>query len=326
DMEALETSAQERHMDPREVAHTYEQVGRLLEHTGETPTTSADRVVLAEQIMHQAAYPTAIDQGQHGTCTVTSAESRVYTTHPSEAARLVTDVATTGSYRTTDGRSTVHIDAGSIQPDAESVRSRPGGEAEIPGDRSYASQLFEVTAVNVGHAQHEYHVIDEQGHVLRTIPPGQVHYEQHAPQPGATPPDTGERLMDYSQTPPVEVPNLYGRPLRGTGLGNDQIVELNNAITGTSDSAIIEHSGIGAGEHTSHVSSPQELQQTIEQLQRDGRLPAQIHVHSGNEPFLHDSGAGRAGGSGGWHMVTITGYDPATHRVQIDNQWGEDVD
>lgn len=334
DMEAFERRAQESHMAPQEVARTYEQISRLLEATGDGYTSASDRVVLAEQVMHQAAHPTAIDQGQHGTCTVASAESRIYTREPSEAVRLVADVATTGSYRTTDGRTTVTLDPGSIHADAESDRSRPRGAAECSGDRSYASQLFEVTAVNIGHARRDYNIIDREGHILRTIPAGQVHYEQHVPEAGTRPPDTGERLMDYSRTPPEEIPNLYGNPLRGTGLSNDQIVDINNAITGTNDAVVIERAGLGAGDHTTTVSSPEQLQQTIERLQREGRLPAQIHVHTGNEPFLHDSGGGRAGGSGGWHMVTITGYDagdpnahpPRAPRVMLDNQWGEDVD
>jgi len=46
-------------------------------------------------------------------------------------------------------------------------------------------------------------------------------------------------------------------------------------------------------------------------------------IHTGYEPFFSDSGAASAGGSGGWHFVTITGYDASSGLVSVDNQWGE---
>ncbi|MBX9724843.1 MAG: hypothetical protein K2X81_25785, partial [Candidatus Obscuribacterales bacterium] len=56
------------------------------------------------------------------------------------------------------------------------------------------------------------------------------------------------------------------------------------------------------------------------------KMPVIMRVHTGEEPFLHDSGDGKAGGSGGWHVVTITDYDEKTGRAKIDNQWGSKVD
>jgi YD repeat-containing protein len=327
-MEEFEMRAQRRLMDASQVRDTYRQISRLLEQPSQAGLSEAQRTQLAREVLGQAAHPTTVDQGQHGTCTVASAESRIYTSDPAAASRLVADVALTGRYRSTDGRTTVTINPETLQPDRESQRMAPGGEEAGQSDRSYASQIFQVTAVNLGHARREYTVIDEQGHTLRTIPAGQVRYEPlREPQAGAVPPDsTGERLLDYSRTPPnppTEIPDMHGRPARSTGLSNDQVVDLNNAITGRTDAVLIEGPG-AVGRQTVHVNSAEELRQRLVEYQ--GHYPVQIAVHSGNEPFAHDSGGGAAGGSGGWHMITITGYDQQTGRVMIDNQWGEATD
>ena len=63
----------------------------------------------------------------------------------------------------------------------------------------------------------------------------------------------------------------------------------------------------------------------LAELKEGKKLPIIIQVHTGMEPFLKDSGGGAAGGSGGWHVVTITGFEPP-NKVAIDNQWGEAKD
>jgi len=56
-----------------------------------------------------------------------------------------------------------------------------------------------------------------------------------------------------------------------------------------------------------------------------GNFPIIMAVHTNKQPFWADSGGKAAGGSGGWHVITITGYDSCTQVVSIDNQWGSDV-
>jgi LysM repeat protein len=312
-MAEFEHRAHEQGLSQEEVAKYYHEVNRLLESRGDQPVSQSERVVLAEQIMQQAAHPTSIDQGQHNTCNVTTVEARLYTRNPSEAARLVTDVATTGQFTAQDG-TVVNVPPGSLGRDSEAQGNPPGY-----GDRSHASQIFQVTAVNLHHATTPFQYTDSAG-VVHNVPAGGMRYEQV---PNPVPPDTGERLYDTTTTPPTLVKNE-------PDLTDDGIVRVNNRLTGdTGTSVMIDHSeyvyGNASGVDT--VSSEQQLNDKIAQAARDGNLPIIIGVHTGNEPLLHDSGGGEAGGSGGGHVITVTGYEagpPA--RVQIDNQWGERVD
>ncbi|HEY9870297.1 MAG TPA: hypothetical protein V6D08_14110, partial [Candidatus Obscuribacterales bacterium] len=191
DIEKFEqrASTQVPPLPAEEVARTYEQIGRLLEAKDSpiSPLKEADRVRLAEQVMDQVAAPTTIDQGWHSTCTLTAIEARAYTRTPSEAARLVAEVATTGKYTTTDGQ-VVQIPPFSIAPADSEAKAHPSED----GNRSHASQIFQVTAVNLYWSAHEYQYTDAAGNV-RTVPAGKLKYEQVEPDPG-NPDDSGERL------------------------------------------------------------------------------------------------------------------------------------
>ncbi|HEY9867627.1 MAG TPA: LysM domain-containing protein, partial [Candidatus Obscuribacterales bacterium] len=310
-MREFERRAEERGLPPEEIARTYREIGRLLEaeDNPNIPLTAEDRIRLAEQVMDQAAHPTHIDQGFHDTCNVTTVESRTYTTHPAEAARLVADVATTGEYRTnTTPPVVVTVNPESLIPDPESEIHPPTGDS-----RSHASQIFQVTAVNI-------HYTMENN---RSDPPGRISYEQVEPVPGSTPPDDGERLLDRSTDPPTEL-------ARDPELDDDHIVDIANAITGENSSDVmIAHPDTIAGEgnKVTRVNSEAELNESVARLAREGKLPVIIGVYGTSEPFLTDSGGGRAGGSDGAHVVTITGYRPGPPpMVEVDNQWGEEAD
>ncbi|GEM_PF-1095658 len=298
-----------------QVEKTYGNISRLLE-ARDNPATGVDearRTILAEQIMSQAANPTSIDQGIHPTCNVTTVESRTYTRDPADASQLVVDVATTGEYKTKDGQ-TITIDKVSMVP-YDGARQNP----PVDGQRSYASQIFQVTAVNI--------------HYQRN---GSLRYEQHKPDPTATPPDDGERLYDYSKNPPEEV--KAGRVTKFLGLDNDQnyrapgladeeIVDVGNQISGDKADWFIRYGGDGDKGAVQEVETEKQLQDKLAYAKEHGELPIVVKVHSGNEPFWTDSGNGAAGGSGGWHVVTIQDYDagpPAM--VKLDNQWGSRVD
>lgn len=315
-MAEFEARAHRQGMPPEEVAKTYEQMSRLLESRGDQPVSQKDRVMLAEQVMDQAAHPTSIDQGQHNTCNVTTVESRLYTRNPSEAARLVTDMATTGQFTTRDGQTTVTMPPGSFSRDSEAQGHPPGY-----GDRSYASQIFQVTAINLHHQTTPYSYTDAAG-VQHNVPAGGMRYEQI---PNPTPPDTGERLYDTTTNPRTLVKNE-------PDITDDGIVRVNNRLTGdTGNGVMIDHSEYvyGNASGVTTVSSEKDLNDRIREAAeaKPPKLPLIIGVHTGNEPFLHDSGGGAAGGSGGGHVITVTGYEagpPA--RVHVDNQWGEGVD
>jgi hypothetical protein len=103
-MRLFEERSERDKLSPTETAKTYKEIDRLLEAKGDKPLKPEQRKDLAEQIIRQAADPTIIDQGGHNTCNMATVETRMYTRNPSDAARLVTDVALTGQYVATDGR------------------------------------------------------------------------------------------------------------------------------------------------------------------------------------------------------------------------------
>lgn len=293
----------------KEAQKTYEQVNRMLEakDNPNLPVTQQQRITLAEQTMQHAASPTTIDQGQHRTCTVNSVESRMYTSAPSEAARMVADLATTGEYTTTKDRVKVTLNKDDLKPDAEATKAE-----KVDGSRDHASQLFQIGAVNVWYAGHEPN----------------LRYEQRKIDPTLTPPDTGERIVDYSSNPPeAKRPGFFAR-LTGSkddqynrpGLTSEKIVYVGDQIEGGK-------SHDWQLERGTNVKSYEELESKLKDAKEHGKLPLVVTVHTGNEPFYTDSGEGAAGGSGGWHSLTITDYKagpPAS--VAVDNQWGTSSD
>ncbi len=314
-MEAFEQRARERNLPPDEVANTYRQLETLLEHEGNRPTTEAQRRVIASQVMDQAAHPTTVDQGDHSTCNVTTVESRLYTRNPSEAARLVTEVSTTGRFTARDG-TVVRVPADSIRPDHQAVHVPPP-----EGERSHASQIFQVTTLNMYYQTEPYTYTDGRGR-QHVVPPGGMSYEQHRQRPG-DPSDAGERLIDTTRRPPRTIG-------RSPDITDDGIVRVNNRLTGEAGTdTVISHAGNCYGDSTrvATVQNEEQLNDRIAQAARDGKLPIIVRVETSNQPWLRDSGNGSAGGSGGAHVISITGYEAGPpSRVQVDNQWGERTD
>lgn len=298
-----------------EIRDTYDHICHLVE-AGDNPyvpLSKAERAHIAEQLISQAADPSTISQGYHSTCNVTTVEVRTYMRHPAEAAALVVSVAMTGGYTTKDGTRIV-LDKDSLTPHDSAKLPQP-----LDGQRSLASQLFEVTAVNIAYAKSNPN----------------IHYVQTEPVAGSTPPDTGERLMDYSESPPKEwaigsVSRFFGTaeaPYRQPGLTADKIVQASDAIIGPQkEKWCVVHQN-RPGEKTANVTSEQELKFLLQGAKAKGTFPITIVVHTMNEPFYTDSGAGQAGGSGGWHVVNIMDYQPgAWDKVLVDNQWSSDAD
>ncbi|MBX9568012.1 MAG: LysM peptidoglycan-binding domain-containing protein [Candidatus Obscuribacterales bacterium] len=306
DMKAFEKRAAEQKppMSPEEVAKTYDQVSKILESKTDVPVSQTDKAKIAEQVLHQSAHPNEVRQGYHNTCNVTTIESRMYTKYPSEAARVVAEASITGQVTMSDGR-VVQVPAGSLQPDAQASH-HPSPDNE----RSHASQIFQVAAVN------DYY--DRQNN--STTPPGQVRYEQDVP---TGPNDTGERLWNYGTTPRTPATDAAGTALSPPDIPTSELEKISNNITGKNEKDFVIINGKYGDKNTVKVNSEKELGEKLEQMKKDGKLPAIIWVDAKNEPFFTDSGAGSNGGSGGAHVVTITDYDPDTKQAKIDNQWDQ---
>lgn len=296
-------------------------VSRLLENHGGEVVSAADRLRLAEQVMHQAAVPTDVNQGSHSTCSVASMESMLYTRTPSRVAELVTEIATTGEFhlRYPEGEAipdpppVVRLRPESLVPDYE-ARAR-----HLPdGDRSYASQLFQVTAANVYYA------------MANAASGSQTWYVQREPIPGRHPSDSGERVIDFSQHPPREMQDRDGRVLDSPDLSDSNVVAVANHILGDRSTVLFRNADRNSpkdpddGEQLMSAATPEQMAQRLTELRRQGRLPAIIIVQADQPPFAPAGKPG--GGSMAWHFLTVTDFDACTGMVSLDNQWGRSDD
>jgi hypothetical protein len=155
----------------REMANTYAQLSRLLSADSDVlarypeckqqPGDTLWRVQVAEQLMHQVAEPFTISQGNLAICATASLQVREHYREPAAVARLVTDVILTGKYEATYGGIKVDLTGcpNNLIPDLfakrfnveNDIKNVPIHEwkADYFGPRSFASQLFDVTAVNL---------------------------------------------------------------------------------------------------------------------------------------------------------------------------------
>lgn len=318
DIARFETRGREAGLSPSEIAGTYQQVSRLMEETSEDVLYSFQREAIARQIMHHAADPTTVDQGSYNTCNVATIESRTYARNPSAAAKLVADVAITGHYRTTSG-----LD---IEPHSFDLQPLDGAFSEpTEGSvRSYASQLFQVVAVNIHYEKHN-----------ASLPPTQqIRYEHTHPDDNIRD-DSGERLMkDYRGTDPVPMLKSDGTPVRSPQLDGSEIAEISNEITGEQAGDVyLIHESIDVDDPymVSAVESWQELDEKLKWLKEMGRFPVIVQVDTGMEPLWTDVGDAAQGGvrisTEGAHVVTVIDYHPGDPpRLEVDNSWGEDDD
>ncbi|MGE0265678.1 MAG: hypothetical protein AB7V06_23620 [Candidatus Obscuribacterales bacterium] len=240
DMVRFEARASERGLKPEQVTGTYDAVSRLMRTHGFN-TTPDNRVVLAEQVMSHAATPTSVDQGGHDTCAVASLESNLYTKHPEKAAGLVEEVAANGAFKASNGQY-VHVAPGSLTPDQEAAP-----RVARDGDRDFASQIFQVAAVNA-----LYQDVHGRGWSYEQDPKG--------------PHDTGERDRFLGFTWNKEF----------SGLNVLQRDRINELITGKKDPDL---------NLPSYYSKEGDLQKTLEDFHKRGAFPAILSVHTGNPPF-----------------------------------------
>ncbi|CAN5511629.1 hypothetical protein BH10CYA1_BH10CYA1_52980 [soil metagenome] len=309
DMKAFEKRAQEQHMSAEEVAKTYHEISRVLEAKGTQPMDDRKRVRVALGIMAIAAEPTSNDQGAHNTCNVTTIENRLFTREPSTAAKLIADIATTGKYVAADG-TTVNLDRRSFSTHGEEA----GNAARGTNERNYASQLFNVTAVNLILVKHNE----------ATIPPGDLRYSQERP---TSYKDSGERVRDYSKNPPTVIAEDPNEAAMFNGM-----ISINSMITGRFEpEAFMGHKDSITSEDNKVTSfdTKDEFEAKLAAAKENGGFPIVLGVYANNKPFfdtesrrpLHVDHALQDG-----HVVLVTGYDPVTHTVTYDNQWGNSQD
>lgn len=322
-LELIEQREARGDLDYKEIEKTYKQVERLLKTKSTASVTDMQQAILAQQIIAQTANPATVCQGAHNTCNVTVDETKLYRHNPSDAARMVTDLALTGKYTAGDGTRldmTQTFTGPDGKPITMSITPKSEAGTKVPvddGKRSYASELFQVCAVNLHYAKNG----------------GTTHYVQ--PEYNKRhPKDSEEKLYKPDGT-------IEDSPELSAGA----IVDIYNSIIGPTKMLermskgldtrfAIKNTTLGSEQGVISVSSQKGLEQALENARANHAFPLIIQAHTANEPFWTDSGGGEAGGAGGntggWHVVTITDYQPATDKtpalVTIDNQWNQAAD
>ncbi|MBZ0188340.1 MAG: LysM peptidoglycan-binding domain-containing protein, partial [Candidatus Obscuribacterales bacterium] len=285
-----------------EIEKTYKHVERLLETESSAGVKEGDRKILAQQVIDHTARTKNIDQGHHNTCQVTSLECRIYQRTPSHAARMVTDLALTGKYTSEDRGATVEMPVKAVDDESTDFPVKDGL-------RSYASELFQVCAVNI-------HYVKEGL--------GTKYVQKQVDKNADDSDDTGERLYKKGEKKPFR---------KDPNLDDNALIEINQAITGEpSDGFVFCHETYVCGKEKGLTTVSTEAD-FINKLRSTAPsdYPLILGVHTASDPFWSDSNHGAAGGAGGkgggGHFVSVRSYDsgpPPT--VELDNQWSKSND
>ncbi len=285
-----------------QLAGVFDATQRLLEDRNRTsPLTLPQRQLLAAGIMDNAARPSDIDQGNHGTCNVTVLEERMYTRNPDRAAALVAEVGLTGRFHSRFGFSAT-IDRSSLRPDSEALVLPSNGD----GLRNYASQIFDVAVLN------DFFQRQDQ----------RIRYLQRDPRTSADPrgmTTTGEGVT-RSDNDRIS-PRAARRAENFGGLDLTQINRMGENL-GMEPDYILGHRrapDARTADGTTVVDNVEQLAQALTRARDTNNFPIVVGVEVSGPMF---PGSRMRGG----HVLSIVGYDPETQTVTISNQWGRAQD
>jgi len=294
----------------KQIAGVYDATTKLLTNSDNTsPLNQNERNHLGNDILSNAAQQHEIDQGMHNTCNVTTLEQKLNRDSPDKAAEMVANVGLTGQYQKykdgPDGHpvkdgAPVYLDPKSLHPDGET--NFRGTEAKN-GDRNYASQVFDMAAIN-DYWQHQ-------------SPKGI--YTQTNARDGQG--DTGERLM-YANGQEMRGPD--GKSLRSPGLGTEAMAEIGKDIGLKGDYIVstkqFQHDNSKGEQGEKRVQS---YEQFKEALQKNSTTI--VGLNAKDKLF---TGTDEKGGAQGGHVVTVSdfrkGENGAPDEVYMRNQWGSE--
>jgi len=326
-MNDFEVRAKADNLSLPEEANAFHQIRRILQGDVGSYLPFAERSKLAEQLLYQAAYPQSIDQGSNNTCNVTTVEKRIFARQPSEAIRLVADVALSGKYVTAGG-TLVDLSRvpGILQPDSQAKQLErafdPGNrDIKIDEARSRASQIFEMTAVNMKYAR-EYKTSRSDVVIYQKDNSGLKGQEK-------------ERLVKYGigadgrltskqldDSPDMGLSDLRSAHNQITG-GDEQgfIISGPQLKAKNSDEILDAAKYYRNSTEVSVAKDSTELQNMLLSLQAERRMPAIIFVDAGHKFF---GGAGGGSGESG-HVINVQRIVPGkggAYTVEFTNQWG----
>lgn len=315
-LEKFQKEAQAKGLSKKEVVAFFKESARLLEPTN-ARLSEQNRSRVALEALKQAIDPTSVRQGNFSTCNVASIEVCMYSRNPSKVMKAVTDVALTGKFKTADGRE-IELPKSTLDTN--------------PQRRTLASQIFQSLAVNVVWKDRVNGPNGKRGDIT---------YDHLGAK--ATDNDTGQR---------VTIRDSRGSRVlhKSPGLDSYDYPEIYRRIAGERPETLSIRFGTGKSpvDGVATIASKQAFHNKLVELSKQpGGFPVTLRVHTSNKPFWEDSGAGKEPGAGvrleakkageredkeskknlgGWHSVTIHGYDPKTGEVKVDNQWGRSLD
>jgi len=297
-MRKFEDRARREGLSVEEVLKTYDNIDKLMG-TKDGFIPQDKRAILANNAMYHLADPSNIDQGQFNTCNVTTMQEKLFTTHPSMVADILTQSALQGKYVAPNGR-VIQLDRDSMEP----VRNGYGKTdvaRPLDGNRSYATQVLNHAMVN---------------EITQRREPPQFYKQLHRDADGKPlrNGDSGERLI-YADGKPCF--DSDGKLIDSPDVSMDDMAESMERFTGERDVFLMNDEYGKDRQRMRSFGSPQELADRL----KSGKMPVIIYVNGRDEAF-----GGSPNGEHGAHVVTIRDYDPKTGMVTISNQWGSKND
>jgi hypothetical protein len=315
-LEHLEKIANERpDILPGEKNELYSQLNRLLESKSNKVFNDKDRAALTAQLVWHIANPTSNQQGANPNCQVTTIRGKLLYERPAQFARMMTDVITSGEFKCADN-STIKVPQSSMRVAKGSEESKFPPE---DGARTWLGKISDLTCANI-HWQRQ--TMTPSG---ESVVAGHLVYRHDPPEVFK---DTGARVfkdpgdgMLYPQN------GADGTLIKQPTLYSADIANVYSQICGPSGTVIlaVNREGIKSGEGVGLVSGEEQLHN---RLQEGGVKIAQIWTGADwvwKEP-VRKFGIKTAEDADGEHVVLVTGYDPKTRTVSIDNSWSTKYD
>lgn len=307
----------------QEQARTFATTANLLRRDAAPGVNPEHLPKLTIQCLGQAADPRLIDQGANNTCNVTTIEGRLYSRTPSDAIRVVTNLATRGKFRTADG-ATISLPDDQLTPDAEalSLINTPGNKGPESAARTYASQLFQLGAANTYWKQA---ILAPDG---RAVDRGQLEYrlQNDATNPHAV--VKRESIVINSGDKP-EVLFINGERVNSPHINLGKMLEIERALTGR-----LERSRMldvySTSESTRDVAKPgsiNDLRSQLSRLKEEKRLPITLGMDIRQDAFwkkLYGDNpiTVRSFQDTFYHVLQIVDYDADNNKVYVDGSWG----
>ena len=315
--EGLAKFAERKDISDQEKAKTYKELNRLLESKSDKVFDAKDRGMLAAQLAWHVGNPESNAQGENPNCQVTSIRSLLLYESPSDFARMMTDVITTGQF--------VSADKTVIKPPASSFAvGKNSEESKFPpddGSRTWMGKLSDVTIANI-HWQRQTKAPDG-----KLVNKGELVYRQD---PAGSRKDSGARLYHepgdgyiYAQKSSdgktIEQPTLYA---------NDIAATFKQIATYAKESPIlaVKRQDIHSGPNVGLAQSEEELHNM---LSKD-RGPHIAQMWTGTDWCWREPARKYnfkpKDETDGEHVLIVKDYDPVTRTVSVDNSWSSKYD